>query len=338
MLDTELLRKMLTKQFWKDIENGITGRLKVIGEALDVPTAGLFMRIWNAADRFTKYGPHEAAALSYYALFSLFPLVLLIIVFSTSFIDGEQTQSSLEDIISLFFPGDTALVLTDAVESTQTSRGSVTIFSLVLLGWSSSNLFGNLEKVLNGTFNINMSRKIYERRFIGIIMIFMLAIFLMASLLTNVIFSFLGLLFLNSFNVWLQMASLFVPTAFNAAIFAMLYGFLPQHHLRWDAILPVSLIAGGAFELGKWIFVWYLQNLSALDFVYGSVTTVVVFMLWMFYTFCLLLLGAEICVAVDAWMARPLQTVREDTRPPALLTEGQFARGLFSNNTDDTEM
>ena len=306
-----------------------------LGNALDVPTAGLFMRVWNAIDRFTKYGPHEAAALSYYALFSLFPLVLLIIVFSTSFLDGANTRQSLVDVISLFFPGDTAQVLTDVVESTQASRSPVTIFSFVLLGWSSSSLFGNLEKVLNLTFGLDASRKIYERRFIGIIMIFMLTVFLIASLLTNIIFSFLGLLFLNSFNVWLQMASLFVPTAFNAAIFAMLYGFLPRNHLRWDAILPVSLIAGGAFEIGKLFFVWYLQNLSSLDYVYGSVTTVVVFLLWMFYTFCLLLLGAEISVAVDDWMARPLQTVREDTRPPALLTEGQFARNLFSNNNGD---
>lgn len=337
MLDTELLRKILTKQFWKDIEDGFTERFRAIGNALDVPTAGLFMRVWHAIDRFAKYGPHEAAALSYYALFSLFPLVLLIIVFSTSFLDGAETRESLADVISLFFPGDTAQVLTDAVESTQASRSSVTIFSFVLLGWSSSSLFGNLEKVLNLTFGLDVSRKIYERRFIGFIMIFMLAIFLFASLLTNVIFSFLGLLFLNSFNVWLQMASLFVPTAFNAAIFTMLYGFLPRHHLRWDAILPVSLIAGGAFEIGKWFFVWYLQNLSSLDYVYGSVTTVVVFLLWMFYTFCLLLLGAEISVAVDDWMERPLQTVREDTRPPALLTEGQFARNFFSNSNSDSD-
>ncbi len=337
MLATALLRKILTKQFWKDIEDGFTERFRAIGKALDVPTAGLFMRVWHSIERFAKYGPHEAAALSYYALFSLFPLVLLIIVFSTSFLDGAETRESMADVISLFFPGDTAQILTDAVESTQASRSSVTIFSFVLLGWSSSSLFGNLEKVLNLTFGLDVSRKIYERRFIGFIMIFMLAIFLIASLLTNVIFSFLGLLFLNSFNVWLQMASLFVPTAFNAAIFTMLYGFLPRHHLRWDAILPVSLFAGGAFEVGKWVFVWYLQNLSSLDYVYGSVTTVVVFLLWMFYTFCLLLLGAEISVAVDDWMERPLQTVREDTRPPALLTEGQFARNLFSGNNSDND-
>lgn len=320
---------LFDKAFWVSLWDAIYTPTKRVLDGIDALTDGLFYRIVRAIDRFTRYGPHEAAALSYYALFSLFPLLLLLIVLGSSFFGSDPARDRLSDLLSLFFPGQTAFVLRDAVESTQESRGSVTIFSFIVLAWSSANLFGNLEKVLNHTFNVEDSRRIYERRFIGIIMIVMLAIFLLASLLTNVIFSFLGLLFLNQANAWLQIASLFVPMAFNAAIFGMLYGFLPRNHMRWDAILPVSLLAGAAFEIAKRIFVWYLGGLSSLDYVYGSVTTVVVFMLWTFYTFCILLIGAEICVAIDDWMERPLRNLREQSRAPALLTDGQFRRDLF---------
>lgn len=315
---------VLSKQFWVDafwtIYRPIENALLWLNAALD----GFPMRIYRAIDRFQSYGPHEAAALSYYALFSLFPLLLLLIVLSTSLLGTEGARENLSDILQIFFPGDTAAILQDAIESTQESRGSVTLFSFVVLAWSSANLFGNLEKVLNRVFEIEKSRRIYERRIVGIAMILMLGIFLVASLFTNVLFSFLGLLFLNQFNVWLTMASLFVPAAFNAAIFAMLYGYLPRQHLRWDAILPVSLIAGAFFEVAKRIFVWYLSNVASLDFVYGSVTTVVVFMFWAFLTFCLLLLGAEFCVAIDDWMERPLLTLREQSKPPMMLGEGRY--------------
>ena len=198
-----------------------------------------------------------------------------------------------------------------------------------MLAWSSASLFGNLEKVLNNAFGVEDRRRIYERRFIGIIMIVMFGMFLLASLLTNLVFSFLGFIYLNQFNAWLQIAGLFVPAAFNAAIFGMLYGFLPRHHLRWDAILPVSLLAGAAFEIAKRAFVWYLPNLSELEYVYGSVTTVVVFMFWTFLSFCLLLIGAEFCVAIDDWMDRPLRNLREQSRPPVLLFDTQIGRNLL---------
>lgn len=312
-----------TKEFWTERFQKLYRRFERTAIRGNAVTDGLVFKIYRAIDRFQSYGPHEAAALSYYALFSLFPLLILLIVLGSSLLGSESARDNVSDLLTLFFPGQTADVLRDAVESTQSNRGSITVFSLVVLAWSSANLFGNMEKVLNRVFDIHQPRRIYERRFVGLVMILMLAIFLLASILTNVLFSFLGLLFLNQFNVWLQMASLFVPAAFNAAIFAMLYGFLPRHHLRWDAILPVSLLAGAVFEVAKRLIVWYLTNVATLDLVYGSVTTVVVFMFWTFLSFCLLLIGAEFCVAIDEWMDRPLRTLREQSRLPVLLPDGR---------------
>ncbi len=289
---------------------------------LDRLTNGLLHRIIKGIDRFTQYGPHEAAALAYYALFSLFPLLLLVIVVSATVLGSAAASNQVRDVLSIFFPGDTANILQDAVTAAVEQRGSVSIFAVVVLVWSSSNLFGNLEKVLAGAFGVHISRRIYERRLIGFVILVTFTVFLLASLLTNVIFSLLDLVFLNSTNTWLEMAGLLVPTAFNAAIFAMLYGFVTPVHLRWDAILPAAIMGGLGFEFAKLGFVWYLSSAADLAFIYGSVTTVVVFMLWAFLVFCLVLIGAEICAALDDWLGTKAD-IPPDTELPLLFVDNQ---------------
>ncbi len=286
---------------------------------LNNATNGLLWRIARAVDNFLKYGPHEASALSYYALFSLFPLLLLSIVVLTLVLDADAASNQIQDVLNVFFPSEAAAVLQDAVTGALEQRGSASLFALVVLAWSSANLFGNLEKILNLVFNSPVGRKIYERRLIGGIMILSFATFLLASILTNLIFSFLGLIFLNQFNTWLSLASLLVPAAFNAAIFAMLYGFIPSRRLRWDAILPAAILAGLTFEFAKMAFVLYLSSLTNFSVVYGSVATVVVFMLWMFIIFCIVLLYAEICAAIDDWLADNEENQLESAQPDLFL-------------------
>lgn len=306
-----LFRNSVWYRFWATIVRPLIRFAKWLNNA----TNGLLLRVIVAIDRFTRYGPHEAAALSYYALFSLFPLMLLTIVVSTFFFDTQSASNQIRDILTVFFPGQTATILQDAVDAALQQRGSASIFAVVVLVWSSASLFGNLEKVLNMVFGCDTPRKIYERRAIGIIMITILIIFLLASVITNLFFSILGLAFLNQFNTWLSIASLLIPTAFNAGIFAMLYAFVPARRLSWDAILPASIMGGLSFEVAKKGFVWYLGSLTNFDFVYGSVATVVVFMLWAYVIFCIVLIFAEICTVLEEWQAEAAGRRVEIKRP-----------------------
>jgi membrane protein len=331
------VRRLFSKNYWFRFWLTLVRPLERSLIRLDEMSGGLIGGLYQAVYRFTRYGPHEAAALSYYTLFSLFPLLLLAIVFSASLLGTEDTRDQVSNVFSLFFPGDAALILDDAIAAALDERGSVSIIAFILLAWSSSSLFGNLEAVLSRTFGVVSTRRIYERRMVGLLMISTFLIFLLASVVTNLLFSFLDLLYLNQFNTWLRMASLFVPTAFNAAIFAMLYGFLPHRaKLRWDAILPSALLGGLAFELAKRVFVYYLSNLSSLNYVYGSVTTVVVFMLWAYYISCLVLICAEICVALNDWLGPQLKSLREESQAPMLVISGQVYSPRLNPPGQDT--
>ncbi|MBI5927954.1 MAG: YihY/virulence factor BrkB family protein [Chloroflexi bacterium] len=318
------MKRLFDRYFWKQLWLSISRPVERTLTQLDKASDGLLAELYHAIYRYVRYGPHEAAALSYYALFSLFPLILLIIVLGVSLV-GNSARAQVGDILALFFPGETANVLQDGITLALEQRGSVSLFAAITLVWSSSSLFGNLEAVLGRTFGVPTMRRIYERRLIGLFMITTFMIFLLASLITNLLFSFLNLLFLNQFNIWLRMASFFIPTGFNAAIFAMLYGFLPRRaRLRWDAILPSALLGGLAFEMAKRVFVYYLSNISTLNYIYGSVTAVVVFMLWAYLTFSLILICAEICVALNEWLGPQLTSIREESQPPTIMLSAQI--------------
>jgi membrane protein len=267
----------------------------------DRHTGGFASIIWRAVYNFAQHGPREAAALSYYALFSMFPLLLLLVVLIGWLVGPSSTGSTVNDFLALFLPGATATELSRTVERFVLQGASASIVAFVGLSWSALGLFSNLESALSRTFRDSKGRHFWERRIVGLIMILALGILLIANIMTSLLFSFFDLLFLNRNNIWLSMASIFIPFGFSMGIFAMMYRWIPRTQIGWDAIWPAALLGGVAWELAKRIFGWYLESISNLSLVYGSITTIIIFMLWAFYTSCIILLCAEICIGLSDW-------------------------------------
>ena len=84
------------------------------------------------------------------------------------------------------------------------------------------------------------------------------------------------------------------PFLINMGIFLLLYYFAPNCRTYWRYVWPGALIAAILFEVAKGIFIWYLDNLATYDQVYGSVTSVMSLLLWMWVSALILILGAEI--------------------------------------------
>jgi len=137
----------------------------------------------------------------------------------------------------------------------------------------------------------------------GLGMMVALGVLLSASLATTLAFNLLDLLIFGTMS-WLTTTALVVPFSLSVAIFAFLYRFIPRRRVRWDAIWVAAFLGGGAWEIAKRLFTWYLDNLASYSLVYGSVATMIVLMLWVYLTGIIILLGGEICVALDDWMSK----------------------------------
>jgi len=205
------------------LDADLKARRNEIGRRIDKPTHGFAAMLWRSWENFNRQGIREAAALSYYALFSLFPLLLLLVVGIGQIIGPSTTGTQLNEFLKLFLPGPTATELSNTIERFVAQGATASIVASLSLAWSGLGLFSNLEIALSRTFGDAYQRPFLKRRAVGIVMIAALGILLIANLVVSLIFSVLDLLFLSSTSLWLTVASVFIPFGFSMAIFAMLY-------------------------------------------------------------------------------------------------------------------
>ncbi|MFP4324052.1 MAG: YihY/virulence factor BrkB family protein, partial [Anaerolineales bacterium] len=214
--------------FVENLDTTVKERGTEFIEFVDKPTNGLatviFLSIWN----FSKHGPREAAALSYYALFSLFPLLLLLVIGIGQIIGPATTGDQLQDFLALFLPGATALELSNTIERFVQEGNTAGLVAGVSLAWSALSLFSNLEAALSRTFRDESQRPFLKRRAVGLIMVIGLGALLIANIMTSLLFSFLSFIFFNQSSIWLSITGIFVPFGFSVGIFAMMYRWIPR--------------------------------------------------------------------------------------------------------------
>ena len=267
-------------------------------------TDGLLQHLWWAIDRFSRHGTRESAALSYYAIFSLFPLLLLLIVGIGTVLGPAAARNQIDGVLRIFLPASTATFLQDSIAETLELRGSYSLVAGVTLLWSSLGFFSNLSSALNRTFRDTKGYNTWQSRLYGLGLMVALGVLLMASLATTLVFNLIDLLLFYRRASWISTGALIVPLSLSVAIFAFMYGVIPRRRVRWDAIWAAAFLGGGVWELAKRLFTWYLDNVASYSLVYGSVATVIVLMLWVYVSGIIILLFAEICVALDDWMSR----------------------------------
>jgi len=266
-------------------------------------TDGLLQHLWWAIDRFGKHGTRESAALSYYAIFSLFPLLILLIIVIGSWLGPAAARNQIDGVLRVFLPASTANFLQDSIAETLDQRGSFGLVAGITLLWSSLGFFSSLSSALSRTFRDEKGYNTWSSRLMGLGMMLALGVLLAASLATTLVFNLIDLIIFGTTS-WLTTTALVVPLSLSVAIFAFLYRFIPRRRVRWDAIWVAAFLGGGAWETAKRLFTWYLDNLASYSLVYGSVATMIVLMLWVYLTGIIILLGGEICVAIDDWMSK----------------------------------
>ena len=234
-----------------------------------------------------------AAAIGYFALFSLFPLILLSISIASfnfsSLMDQQLVVQKLE-----FIAPALGQLLGQNIDEIIQARGSVTIVALVGLVWSASNIFYMLSGTLNEIWGNKRGRPFWKRR--GLAILFVLAFVGPALFLA----SFAGSMIAN-LRSWLPdqiipiagIISIVVAILLDIALFMMLYIMLPHGASTWREILPGAIGAGLLWELAKKAFIFFISTyLSVSNLVYGSVAAIIAFLAWAYLSGLVFLFGA----------------------------------------------
>jgi membrane protein len=240
-----------------------------------------------------------AAAIAYFAVFSIFPLTLLSIAIASFSLGSLMDQHLIVQKLEFIAPALSQL-LGKNIDEIIRARGPVTGVALVGLIWSASTIFYMLTSSLNEIWGIKRSHPIWKRRGLAIlfVLVFVGPILFLAS--------FSGSMIANLIT-WLPAPiiqkiggiSLLVAILLDIALFMMVYLMLPHGASGWREILPGAIGAGLLWEFAKKAFLFFISTyLSVSNLVYGSVAAIIAILTWAYLSGLIFLFGAFLSVSL----------------------------------------
>jgi membrane protein len=243
------------------------------------------------------------ASLAYYTLFSIAPILVIAVavagyVFGSQVAETEvlgQMQGLLGDAGALALRG----LLTSAQQSE--ARGLAAIISVVTLLIGATSVFGELQKTLDQIWGTPASDqtvawwRVLRSRLLSVGLILGVGFLLMVSLLASAALAGLGM-WLSSFmphwTIILPALDLTLSVAMTTVLFAMIYKYVPRESIAWSDVWVGGFVTAVLFTVGKSLIGLYLGR-SSISSAYGAAGSVMVLLLWIYYSAQIFLLGAE---------------------------------------------
>ena len=239
-----------------------------------------------------------AAAIAYFALFSLFPITLLSISIASFSLGSSIDQQLIVQRLEFIAPAISQLMGSN-FDAIIEARGPVTTVALVGLIWSASTVFYMFNHTLSEIWGVKRRRAVWKRRGLAIlfVLIFVGPILFLASFAGSMI-AHLRTLLPESIVSMGGGVSLILAIWLDIALFMTLYMILPHGVSTWREILPGALGAGFLWELAKKAFLAFVSTyISVSNLVYGSVAAIIAFLVWAYLSGLIFLFGAYLSVA-----------------------------------------
>ena len=270
---------------------------------------------------FSGMGSHSlmtfAAAIAFYTIFSLPGLLVTIVVVAGVFLGNEAASGELSAQLSEFIGADIASSIADIIVQVDMSDETTfkTIFGVGTLVFSATTIFMCLQEALNKIWDVAAEPKrgfvkFLVNRVLSLGMIVGMGFILMVSLLSDTIldlfFDRIQSIIGEEPSLLLSITSSIVSFGIVFLIIGMIFKFLPDVKLRWRDVSMASLITAGLFILGKYAIQFYLSNSSFTE-TYQAAGSVVVLLIWVYYSTVVVLFGAEITRAIMIYKGHPVR-------------------------------
>lgn len=252
---------------------------------------------WQADDAVSM-----GAALAYYAIFSMAPLLILVIAFAGLFLGQKAAEGELVGQIGALVGTSGAQALQDMIARASSPKAGVvaSIVSVVTITLGATGLFGQLQHALDKIWEAprptrtGLIAHVRKRAVafgmilgIGFLLLVSLALSAALALLHDVLAEHLPIL-----GALLPTLNLLLSFGVATALFALIYKVLPDVPMRWSDIWPGAAVTALLFGVGKSLIGLYLGRAGATS-VYGAAGSFVLLLLWVYYSAQILFIGAE---------------------------------------------
>lgn len=268
----------------------------------------ILSKSWNLLkDTFLEFNDDNAiklsAALSYYTIFALPPLLIIIITICGFFFGEEAVTGQLYGQINRLVGNNAAVQIQEAIKNVQLSDSNifVTIFGVIMLLIGASGVFAEIQSSINFIWGLRAKpnkgiKKFIQNRIMSFSMIVSVGFLMLVSLLLNATLDILNarlkLYFPESTVYLFYVINLIIVLVSITLLFAIIFRTLPDGIIKWkDAFIGASCTAV-LFMIGKFAIGFYLGS-STIASVYGAAGSVIIILVWVYYSAIILYFGAE---------------------------------------------
>jgi membrane protein len=244
-----------------------------------------------------------AAALSYYTLFSLAPILIIAIALAGFFFDREAATNQIVQTFQGFVGQESAKAVQEMIRnaSSKPKTGMIsTVVGIVVLVFGAGGVVGQLQSSLNRIWGVTTKpgRGIWDfvrERFVSFAMVLGVGFLLLVSLVITAILTHLTLYIgslIGGAAVMAYALDLVMSFGFVTVLFAMIYKFLPDVRIQWKDVWIGAALTSVLFTLGKFLIGFYLGT-SGVTSAFGAAGSLITVLLWVYYSSLIFFFGAE---------------------------------------------
>lgn len=244
-----------------------------------------------------------AASLSYYTMFALAPVILIVISLAGLFYGTDAVTGKIYGQINEIVGSASALQIQQIIANIQqnqsTTRGAIIGGIVLFIG--ATGVFTEIQTSINYIWTVKAKpkrswRKFLVDRLLSFSLVLMLGLILVATLISSTVLALIGekliLHFPNTTVYFLHMLNSVIILIVITGLFMVIFKVLPDAIISWRDALVGSLFTAVLFLIGKFLIQLYLQK-SSLGVTYGTAASIIVILSWVYYSSLILYFGAE---------------------------------------------
>lgn len=259
----------------------------------------IVLAAWRGvSELYDSEGLTHAASIAYYALLSLFPILLLALFILNEMTSDAGQRDTVVRFVFRYFPRQFDFI---SGQLDAFSRQPVTFgfWGIVTLVWASLGVFNAVTAAVNHAWAVEKRRSFLGHRLVGFLMMVSAGVVLILGLviasMVRLAETRLGEAFARS--SWLDWFSgiiaSYVATLLLIGCVALIFYFVPNTKVRFRDVWPGAILVGLLWRVAFQLFSWYAADLATWNVIHGSIAAVVVFLLWIYVSAVILIYGVE---------------------------------------------
>lgn len=252
-----------------------------------------------SADNILKY----SASLAYYTVFSIAPLLVIVSALLGFFLGKEAMEGQIYYQLNHLVGNLAALQIQDIIKNIHLNSNNyiASVISIIILFIGATSIFGEIQDSLNKIWGLRIKTKrvwwkLILTRLLSFSLIISIGIIMIISVLLNTLVNAFGKIisnYLENYSTYfIEITEAVLSFFITGFLFSLIFKILPDAKIRWKDVLLGGFVTAIFFTIGKIGIGFYLGK-SNLTTLYGAAGSIIIFMLWVYYSSIILYLGAE---------------------------------------------